>query len=91
LKTWVEVGLDPETFWRKTPREIELIINARTAAMEFQHKEFAWLAWHIEGLARTKKLPDLSLMLGVKRKKKSWQEIQAIMGQWVAVTQRRKQ
>lgn len=29
-----------------------------------EHRHFAWLAWHIEALARTKRLPDIRKLAG---------------------------
>ncbi|RVT80221.1 hypothetical protein EM858_04290 [Agrobacterium sp. CNPSo 2736] len=46
-------------FWRLTLREIGAIMDGATAALRHRHNENAWLAWHIEGLARVDKLPRL--------------------------------
>jgi hypothetical protein len=59
----VSLDLDPETFWRKTPREISIIMAGRGDALARQHNERAWLAWHIAALPRAKKFPKLEKMM----------------------------
>lgn len=49
-------------FWRITLREISTIIDGAAARLRHQHNETAWLAWHIEALARVERLPRLTSM-----------------------------
>ncbi len=45
-------------------------------ALQFEHNDRAWLAWHIAFLSRMKKIPSLSrLKVHVPaRRRQSWQE-----------------
>ena len=52
-------GLDPDAFWIKTPYEASLILEGRGEALDREHNEFAWLAWHIAALPRMKVFPKL--------------------------------
>lgn len=51
--------LDPDSFWRKTPREIGLILDGRSDAVLLKHNETAWAVWHVAALSRAHKLPPL--------------------------------
>lgn len=82
----MRAGYDGEAFWRFTLREIRNILDGYTERLADQHNERAWLAWHIEALARQKKLPKLkSMMHGAGSKTKRRQTIEeqlAIAVQW---------
>lgn len=59
--------------------------KAREAILIRQHNERAWLAWHIAGLQRSKKLPDLArLQHKEPRRPQTWQEQLAIAHMWAA-------
>lgn len=64
----MSLDLDPDAFWRKTPREIVLIIEGRGEALNRQHNDAAWLAWHIVRLGHVdpKKFPKLETLLSRK-------------------------
>ncbi|MBN8959330.1 MAG: phage tail assembly chaperone, partial [Rhizobiales bacterium] len=82
LKIWVSLGFDPDQFWRKTPREIRLILDARSAASEREHNERAWLAWHIAALSRAKVMPKIDkLMAKPKPTLQTWEQQLAIVRQ----------
>lgn len=53
------MGLDENTFWRKTPRQIVRTLQAKGEQFKREHNERAWLAWHIAALPRAKKFPKL--------------------------------
>ena len=80
-------------FWRLTLKEIGVILDAQVSRMKHDHNDRAWLVWHIEALARQKKLPKLKDMLvGVTRKPKRRQtaeELIAIAHQWTAALTRK--
>ena len=42
-------------------------ILARAKALEREHNERAWLAWHIAALTRAKKLPKLETLMHRRR------------------------
>jgi len=53
-----------------------------------EHNERAWLAWHIVAMQKAKRLPKLKKLLiqqPDRRRRQTWQEQMAIMGQWAAV------
>ncbi|NOV15873.1 hypothetical protein E5S70_07200 [Ensifer adhaerens] len=93
MRSWVEAGQDPSHFWRLTLREIGVILDGAVDRMKSQHDERAWLAWHIEALARTKKLPKLKdLTHGASkgpRRRQTVEEQIAIAEAWTAALTRR--
>jgi hypothetical protein len=54
------LGHDPETFWDQTPRTLSLAFEADNETRRMAHNDRAWLAWHVAGLQRVKRLPSLS-------------------------------
>lgn len=53
-----------------------------------EHNTAAWMVWHIEGLARSKRLPKLKSLLvsdGKPARKQTWQEQKAIAMMWKSV------
>lgn len=79
-------------FWRLTLREIGVILDAAANRLKREHNERAWLAWHIEALARQKKLPKLKTLLhGDDRPKRvqTPQELEAITRSWLASRHRK--
>ena len=60
LSSWMELSLDPDRFWRLTPKQIKQEMEARLNVLQREHNERAWVAWHIAALSRQKTLPKLS-------------------------------
>jgi hypothetical protein len=60
----MEAGCDPERFWTLTPIEAAREMRAKLSLRRNEQQRLAWLAWHIEALARTKKMPSLADMIG---------------------------
>jgi hypothetical protein len=89
----VEAGLDPSLFWRLTLREIGVILAGAASRMKREHNDRAWAVWHIEALARQKKLPKLkTLMHGAERKQRRRQTVEeqiSIAHAWTAALTRR--
>lgn len=53
-----------------------------------EHNTAAWMVWHIEGLARSKRMPKLKSLLvsdGKPKRAQTWQEQYAIAQMWQAV------
>lgn len=76
-------------FWRLTLREVQNIMHGHETRLKREHNERVWLAWHIEALQRTKKLPKLKDMMSgasAAPRKQTVDEQVAIAMQWVAVT-----
>ena len=71
LSTWFELGLGAEAeFWTLTPRLFAAATRGRAKAQDNEHIGRAWLAWHIEALQRTEKLPNLADLAGREAKPK---------------------
>ncbi|HCS73350.1 MAG TPA: hypothetical protein DIW17_05690 [Clostridiales bacterium] len=65
--------IDPFLFWELTPYELTVIIEGHTEQQGEKRQELLYLAWHIEALARQKRLPALKKILkdsGIKKTKK---------------------
>ena len=57
-----------------------------------EHNDRAWLAWHVAYFTRVQRMPALrKYLIQGPRRRQTWQEQMAVMGQWIAVTQRREQ
>lgn len=54
------MDLPPDSFWTQTPRRLIAIFRARAKALQLQHDQRAWLAWHTAVLGRVEKIPPLS-------------------------------
>jgi hypothetical protein len=67
----VEFGLDPEQFWRLTPRMMLLTAKAAQTRQINEHNGRAWLAHTIAGLSRQKRLQPLNKLLIKKRERKT--------------------
>jgi hypothetical protein len=63
----VEAGSDPARFWGITPAEAAREMRGRASVRRHEQQQMAWLAWHIEALSRSKKLPPLKDMMGSGR------------------------
>ena len=86
LEAWVNAGQCPSRFWHLTLREIGVVLTGAALRLRREDEGRAWLAWHIEALARQKKLPKLNeLMPGSARKMRRRQSLEeqiAIAHQW---------
>ncbi|WP_315920442.1 hypothetical protein [Mesorhizobium sp. SP-1A] len=75
-------------FWRLTLREIAVILEGEAGRVRRGQNDRAWLAWHVEALARSKKLPKLKDMMHdapQKRARRQTVEEQiAIAHRWTA-------
>lgn len=85
----MSAGLDPGQFWRLTIREIEAVLKGVGARLSREHDANAWLAWHIEALARVKKMPkltDMQTSKPAKRRKMTPEEMISMAHLWTAAT-----
>ena len=64
---WVEVGGDPDRFWRLTPRETKRELGAIAKRAEREQQGRAWLAWMTATLPHWKKVPSLRDFMQVKK------------------------
>jgi hypothetical protein len=70
----VEAGCDPARFWTITPAEAAREMRGRASVRRHEQQQMAWLAWHIEALARSKKMPSLQEMTGAKARPREPQD-----------------
>ena len=75
----MEAGCDPARFWTITPAEAAREMRGRATVRQREQQQLAWLAWHIEALARTKKLPPLKDMVGSKRPRGETQDPEVLI------------
>jgi len=79
-------------FWRLTYRETQAVIDGAANRFRREHDDRAWLAWHIEALHRSKRLPKLkTLMHNARPAKKRQQTVDeqiAIAQMWHAAVTR---
>lgn len=81
-------GLDPSQFWTLTYREIDVCLAGAGERLEREQNGRAWLAWHIEALGRTKRLPKLDRLYVQKRQRQTPQQMQAVVRAWMAAGER---
>lgn len=65
-----------------------MILDGATSRLKHEQNDRAWLAWHIEALARAKKMPKLAEMMhGAPKKPNRPQTVEeqiAIAHRWTA-------
>jgi hypothetical protein len=91
LSTWVDAGQSPDTFWRRTLREIRAVLEGVGNRMRREHDERMSLAWHVAALTRATKMPKLrELMIGPQREARpqTMDEQKAAIDGWLAVLSR---
>jgi len=57
------LGYDHESFWDQTPRTLSLTFDAGHENRINEHNQRAWLAWHVAGLQRAKRMPPLNSLI----------------------------
>jgi hypothetical protein len=91
LLHWLDCGFSYDEFWRRTPRETDLIFKGYEFNRLRQHNDAVALAWHVAGLSRSRKLPSLkSLIVQKPYRAQSWQDHLAIMKALTEANTRRK-
>lgn len=63
LTDYVACGLDPETFWRITPRELRAHFDGAVRRAKAEQKRLAWAVHQNAALARVEKFPALDRFL----------------------------
>jgi len=58
LQSYVAAGFDPAGFWSLSPRLYLSHMRGAGGRLQREHRDRAWLAWHVEALHRQDKLPD---------------------------------
>src|SRR5262245_10879615 len=84
---FVAAGYDGAEFWGLTPRELDRYMRAARKRLEREHDANAWLAWHIAGMVRAKKMPKLESLLSRKSgrpRRQSVAEQLHLLEQWAA-------
>lgn len=59
----MSAGLEPESFWKQTPRSFVTIMEGRSRAAKTHYEQGLSLAWHVEAFARQKRLKPLEKYL----------------------------
>lgn len=80
----MELGFDPEAYWRQTPRLVLEAFEARARAAETERRRSLWLAHetarlHTFAVHSPNKLPTLASLLGEAPKAQSGEERRALM------------
>jgi len=60
----VSAGFDGNAFWSLTPRLYLAHMSGAKQRFEREHKDQAWLVWHIAALSRSEKIPDFKQFVG---------------------------
>lgn len=58
-----KIGILPDAFWRMTPFELRLCIEASNESLADEMRKLLWLAWHTGYLGRVDKFPHLSELM----------------------------
>lgn len=85
----MEAEQDPRAFWSLTVREIGVILDGTANRLKREQDHRGWVVWHIEALARSKKLPKLKDMQSgkpVKRRRMTPEEMISMAHLWTAAT-----
>lgn len=94
LGLWAEAGFDPDGFWRQTPRTLDVILTGYVQRRRIEQEQALSLAWHIEALARAKRLPTLEKLLGRHEARvpvsQSNDEMLAALRAWAAMNRDRE-
>jgi hypothetical protein len=64
---YVSYGLDPDRFWRITPREMVAHLEGARERLKAEQDGRAWLAWTTAALSRAQKLPDLESIMSPRK------------------------
>lgn len=75
-------GLNPDKFWRETPRSFVAIMDGVTRAASRKYDHAIFVAWHVAAFgnaAQAGKLKPLSKYLGIKPKAQTPEEMLAAL------------
>ncbi len=82
-RVYVAHGLEPESFWHITPREMVARLEGARRRLSAEQDGRAWHAWHVAALSRATKLPDLGSMFAQEKP----QEPQTVEQQEISIDQ----
>lgn len=91
LEGYVAAGLDSETFWRVTPREVWAHFAGAKTRLEREFDVAAWAAWRPGSVEHGKKYPALGVFSGRKAKparRKTVEEMEAVVRAWLGTKAR---
>jgi hypothetical protein len=66
----VSLGFSPDAFWDQTFETLQICLDGKADALEREHNERAWLAWHIAAMPRMKDFPKLEKLLYRQKSKR---------------------
>jgi hypothetical protein len=76
----VACGLDPDAFWSKTVRQVDLIVSGKRAQFDREHNDRALHAWWVNAFRGHKQIPRKALIRD--RTPQSADRMLAIAKQW---------
>ena len=53
-------------FWQMTPKELQMCFQADAWRQRRERRRDAWVAWHVAGLMRVKRMPALKTLMPVE-------------------------
>lgn len=59
----MSLGFAPDAFWDQTFETLQICFDGKAEALEREHNERAWLAWHTAAMPRMKDFPKLEKLL----------------------------
>ena len=59
----LRAGVGVSEFWDLTPREVQFVFESDGWRQRRERQRDAWLAWHIAGMMRTKRMPSLNVLI----------------------------
>jgi len=85
LQSYVAAGFNPSDFWGLCPRLYLSHMRGAGDRLEREHRDRAWLAWHVEALSRQEKLPDAETFITGKAGKPSRQSPEVLQAMGMAM------
>lgn len=79
METYVSLGLDADSFWHLTLRELVVRMNGAKLRVDADFEKMGWQAWHTAALSRVKDFPTLEKFLKIKKRSKSPEEMFALL------------
>jgi hypothetical protein len=90
----VDGGFDPDSFWRQTPRRLDIVLKSIVNRRAREHDHRAWLAWHTALLPHLTPFPPLSDLLSTSVQEQRAQTVEeqiSIAMAWSAAVQSQPQ
>lgn len=90
MTEYVALGLDPDSYWRITPREVALRLAGAMKRAEREHEGRVWQSWHTAVIPMMKRTPKMADLLPKKKPRpQTGTEMANIARSWHNSMQRR--